>query len=109
MQSIAFCGRCRGMRVGFNRRYIAHCLVCKKWLSKSSKLFVLTVFASLLVLAFSSPGTLVFSDENSEEAIQEAAVEAAGIGVEIMSMEGSVAALPPLLSIAAGNTTSIHS
>jgi soluble lytic murein transglycosylase-like protein len=82
MQSIAFCGRCRGMRVGFNRRYIAHCLVCKKWLSKSSKLFVLTVFASLLVLAFSSPGTLVFSDENSEEAIQEAAVEAAGIGVE---------------------------
>jgi soluble lytic murein transglycosylase-like protein len=91
MQPIAFCSRCRGMRVGCNRRYIVHCLICKKWLSQSAKLLVITVFASLLVLAFSSPGSLVFSDENSEEAIQEATVEAAGIGVEnpaIMSIEG---------------------
>jgi soluble lytic murein transglycosylase-like protein len=91
MQPIAFCSRCRGMRVGCNRRYIVHCLICKKWLSQSAKLLVITVIASLLVLAFSSPGSLVFSDENSEEAIQEATVEAAGIGVEnpaVMSIEG---------------------
>jgi soluble lytic murein transglycosylase-like protein len=82
MQPIAFCSRCRGMKVGCNRRYIAHCLICKKWLSQSFKSLILMVFASMLVLAFSSPGSLVFSDETSEEAIQEAAVDAGGIGLE---------------------------
>jgi soluble lytic murein transglycosylase-like protein len=79
------------MRVGCNRRYIVHCLICKKWLWHTSKLLILTVVASMLVLAFSSPGSLVFSDETSEEAIQEATVEAAGIGVEnpaVMAIEG---------------------
>ncbi len=91
MQPIAFCSRCRGMRVGCNSRYIVHCLICKKWLSQSSKLLFVMILASLLVLAFSSPGSLVFSDETSEEAIQEATVEAAGIGVEnpaVMAIEG---------------------
>jgi soluble lytic murein transglycosylase-like protein len=39
------------------------------------------VVASMLVLAFSSPGSLGFSDESSEETIQEAAVDAGGIGL----------------------------
>jgi soluble lytic murein transglycosylase-like protein len=82
MQPIAFCNRCRGMRVGWNSRYIVHCLICRQWLSHSSKLLILTVFASVLVLAFSSPDSLVFSDETSEQAIQEAAVEAAGMVAE---------------------------
>ena len=82
MQPIAFCNRCRGMRVGCNRRYIVHCLICRGWLSQSSKLFIFTVLASILVLTFSSPSSLVFSDQNSEETIQEATVEAAGIVAE---------------------------
>jgi len=79
MQPFAFCNRCRGLRVGCNRRYIVHCLICKQWLSQSSKLLIFTVLASFLVLAFSSPGSLVFSDQNAEQTIQEATVEAAGI------------------------------
>jgi soluble lytic murein transglycosylase-like protein len=82
MQPIAFCNRCRGMRVGCNRRYISHCLICKQWVSHSSKLLILTAFASILVLVFSSPSALVFSDENSEQVIQEATVQAAGIVAE---------------------------
>src|ERR1051326_1189577 len=110
MQPIAFCSRCRGMKVGCNRRYIAHCLICKKWLSQSFKLLVLMVVASMLVLAFSSPGSLGFSDDSSEETIQEAAIDAGGIGLGspavtrieaflniYKSIEVSGAALPPLL------------
>jgi soluble lytic murein transglycosylase-like protein len=63
------------MRVGWNRRYVVHCLVCKEWLSKSSKLLVLTVLVSILALAFSTPSALVFSDENSEQTIQEATLQ----------------------------------
>src|SRR6266849_5337999 len=91
MQPIAFCNRCRGMKVGCNRRYIFHCLICRQWLSQSSKLLILTLFASVLVLAFSSPSVLVFSDQNSEQTIQEATVEAAGIAAEdpaITAIEG---------------------
>ena len=66
MQPIAFCNRCRGMRVGWNRRYIAHCLVCKEWLSKSSKILILTILVSVLASAFSIPSALIFSDQNSD-------------------------------------------
>ena len=91
MQPIAFCNRCRGMRVGCNRRYIVHCLICREWLSQSSKLLIITVLASVLVLTFSTPSALVFSDQNSEQTIQEATVEAAGIVAEdpaVMTIEG---------------------
>jgi len=52
MQPIAFCNRCRGMKVGWNRRYIKHCLICREWLSKSFKTSVLTGLLSSFVFAF---------------------------------------------------------
>jgi hypothetical protein len=52
MQPIAFCTRCRGMKVGWNRKYILHCLACQEWLSKSYKLLILTVVLSSFVFAF---------------------------------------------------------
>ena len=77
MQSIAFCSQCRGMQVGWNRRYLVHCFRCKEWLSKSSKLLILTVLASVLVLAFSTPTAFVFSDQNVEPGTQGASVRTA--------------------------------
>src|SRR5207244_3229944 len=77
MQPIAFCNRCRGMRVGWNRRYMTHCLVCKQWLSKSSKILILTILVSVLASAFSIPSALVFSDQNSEPTLEEATLQAA--------------------------------
>jgi len=75
MQPIAFCNRCRGMRVGWNSRYLLHCMTCREWLSKSSKLLILTVLASVLALAFSTPSALVFSDQNPEQTVQEAGLQ----------------------------------
>ena len=52
MQPIAFCNRCRGMKVGWNRRYVLHCLACQEWLSKSYKYLILTAILSSFVFAF---------------------------------------------------------
>ena len=53
MQPVAFCNRCRGMNVGLNRRYAIHCLLCRSWIARSSKLLVLCVV--LLSFAFKYP------------------------------------------------------
>jgi hypothetical protein len=59
MQPVAFCNRCRGMKVGFNGRYIVHCLSCKDWMSRSVKLFILMVLLSTLIYALPTPSTFV--------------------------------------------------
>jgi soluble lytic murein transglycosylase-like protein len=53
MQPIAFCSRCRGMNVGYNRRYMLHCFLCRNWIAKSSKLLILSVV--LLSFIFKYP------------------------------------------------------
>jgi soluble lytic murein transglycosylase-like protein len=72
MQPIAFCSQCRGMRVGWNARYILHCLSCKEWLSKSTKLLILTILLSVLVLGFPTPSAYVFSGQSPVQEVQEA-------------------------------------
>jgi soluble lytic murein transglycosylase-like protein len=72
MQPFAFCMRCRGMRVGWNGRYILHCLSCKEWFSKSTKLLIFTVLLSVLVLGFPTPSAYVFSGQSPAQEIQEA-------------------------------------
>lgn len=76
MKPIAFCSRCRGMRVGWNQRYVMHCLTCKEWISKSSKLLILTVLLAILFFASQTPSGLVFSDLNLEQGLDEPVVEA---------------------------------
>ena len=77
MQPFAFCSRCRGMRVGWNGRYLLHCLTCKEWISKSFKLLILSVLLSILVLAFPVPGAFVFSEQNPQRPVLEAAMASA--------------------------------
>src|SRR6516165_2121059 len=72
MQSIAFCSRCRGMKVGWNARYILHCMVCKELFSKSSKLLILTILLSIMVLGFPTPSAYVFSGQTPSQSVQEA-------------------------------------
>jgi hypothetical protein len=62
MQPIAFCNRCRGMKVGWNKRYILHCLACQEWVSKSYKLLILTVVLSSFVFAFPVNTGVVLTD-----------------------------------------------
>jgi Transglycosylase SLT domain len=73
MQAIAFCTRCRGMRVGWNGRYIRHRLLCKEWISNSSKLLILTVLLAVLAFKFPTPNAIVFP-VNSEPQIVEASI-----------------------------------
>ena len=68
MQPIAFCNRCRGMKVGWNTRYILHCLACQEWLSKSYKLLILTVVLSSFVFAFPITTGVVLTDLSSPKA-----------------------------------------
>ncbi len=63
------------MRVGWNGRYILHCLTCKEWLSRSSKLLILTGLLSILVIAFPTPSAFVFSGENIEQPVEEASAQ----------------------------------
>ena len=61
MQPITFCIRCRGMKVGFNSRYVRHNLVCRKWLAKSSKV-VLFLGVAVALAAQWTPFGLFFKD-----------------------------------------------
>src|SRR6185503_2246316 len=65
MQPIAFCNRCRGMKVGWNTRYILHCLACQALVSKSYKLLILTAVLSSFVFAFPVTTGLVLTDLSS--------------------------------------------
>jgi hypothetical protein len=74
MQPILFCYRCRGMKVGWNGRYILHCLTCTGWLSKSSKMLILTIFLAVLILAFPAPGPFVASGDADQEPTQNSGI-----------------------------------
>ena len=76
MQPIAFCNRCRGMKVGWNRRYILHCLACQEWVSKSYKLLILTVVLSSFVFAFPVPTGVVLTDPMTSTVAPAAVVRA---------------------------------
>jgi soluble lytic murein transglycosylase-like protein len=63
------------MKVGWNGPYILHSLTCKEWLSKSSKLLILTMLLSVLVLGFPTPSAVVFSNQAANQPVQEAGFE----------------------------------
>jgi hypothetical protein len=63
------------MKVGWNGRYILHCMICKEWISKSSKLLILTIFLSVLILGFPTPSAFVFSGPGSVQAIEETGLQ----------------------------------
>jgi soluble lytic murein transglycosylase-like protein len=88
MQPVAFCNRCRGMEVSWNRRYIQHCLVCREWLAKSFKATILAGLLSSFVFAFpvstaTAPAVPIL-DAAARQADHVAAVEKmlAGQGVD---------------------------
>jgi soluble lytic murein transglycosylase-like protein len=93
MQSIAFCSRCRGMKIGWNPRYVWHCTVCKQWMSRSSKLLILTAFLSVLMFAFPIPSAFVFSD-HTPGVIQEASLQTA----DSIIIDPAIAAMKSFLS-----------
>jgi soluble lytic murein transglycosylase-like protein len=53
-----FCKRCRGLKLGWNKRYVMHWLFCKHWLRRSSALGG-AVVVTALVLGFPESGASV--------------------------------------------------
>ena len=49
------------MRIGWNGRYILHLLACKEWVSRSSKLLILTALFASVLFAFPKPSAIFFS------------------------------------------------
>ena len=83
MQPIAFCNRCRSMKVGWNRRYILHSLICKPLPSGFPKLLIPIVLLSVFIFGFPTSSGLVFSELNSDGAVSEATVAANIIPVPV--------------------------
>jgi hypothetical protein len=50
-------------------------MICKQWVSKSSKLLILTIVLSVLILGFPTPSAYVFSGSGSVQAIEEAGLK----------------------------------
>ena len=86
MQPIAFCNRCRGMKVGWNKRYILHCLACQEWVSKSYKLLILTAVLSSFVFAFPVTTGIVLTDPSRPKVARPTVVEASLVPLPISPM-----------------------
>ena len=74
MDNIAYCTRCRGMWVGWNGKYIQHCLVCREVNPRAVKLLISSVILSLLILAFPVGTGKVLSELDPFHAIETEAV-----------------------------------
>jgi hypothetical protein len=61
---ITFCSRCRGMKSGWNRRYMTHCLICKKGLRYSSRLVSVAMLTSTLLFALPERSESVSSEQS---------------------------------------------
>jgi len=73
--SIAFCSRCRGMEVAWNKRYIVHWLLCKQGLRNAARLAGLAFITVALLLAFPTPNASGLSGGNALQPIQEAGLQ----------------------------------
>ena len=81
LQSIAFCGRCRGMEVGWNRQYLIHRIVCLGRRSPYFRLSAHTVTAALLISFFPITISTVVSDRTHPIAVAIPAADDASAAV----------------------------
>ena len=79
MQLIAFCNHCRGMKVGWNGRYVLHCVTCKQWLSGPSKLLIVIAFLTIFPFAFPTPNALVLTELNTGQLDRKNIVQAGNL------------------------------
>jgi hypothetical protein len=79
MEPIAFCRRCRGMRVGWNKAYISHCLICREMALRSIKSLVFIGLLSCLIFAFPITTGFVFSDVDPLPVLVRSQISEAGL------------------------------
>jgi soluble lytic murein transglycosylase-like protein len=74
---IDFCSRCRGMRAGWNKRYILHRILCNQWLRGSSRSGSLAVLLAVLLLAFPKSNVSTLSAARIEQPLPEPTIRSA--------------------------------
>jgi len=57
------------MKVGWNGRYLLHCLMCREMLFKSVKLIIFSIVLGFLILAFPTPGAFIVSGDSPEQSL----------------------------------------
>jgi hypothetical protein len=62
------------MKVGYNRRYMLHCLLCREWVTRSSKLLILTAVLASFIFKYPVSTGLLLREISSPD--QSAVVEA---------------------------------
>jgi len=97
VQPVAFCKRCRGMTVGWNRRYVLHCVSCRQWISKPFKLLILSILVSVLVFTIETPSAFVFSGQDLHLASQNPVVRASVVSLESSGVAAGVAPMEAFL------------
>ena len=95
MKSIAYCSRCRGMKVGWNSKYVRHYLVCKEVNPRFVKSLISGVVLSFLILAFPVTTGIVLSDLNPFPVMETDAVAEANF---VASIDPAVKSIERLLS-----------
>lgn len=79
MGPILFCDRCRGIEVGWNRKYLTHSLVCRGQFSKSFKVFLYTVTAVVVISVFPTTTAIVFSNQSRSAPASAAVAESPAV------------------------------
>src|SRR5215813_11367836 len=74
MQLIAYCDHCRGMKVGWNRKYMFHTLLCGERKTKVFKFLILTGILSSIVFRYPASDALLREIPSSPVAVVEASV-----------------------------------
>jgi len=79
----------RGMRVGWNKRYVLHWLLCMQWHRNSSRLGSLVILTAALVVVFPEPIASVLPVDIKEQSLQQADSRASvmSIGPAVRSMD----------------------
>jgi hypothetical protein len=81
------------MKVGWNSKYILHCLTCLEWMSKSVKVMILCFLLSVFVVAFPvSTGLVATGEDLYKQRLQTSVLEASlvplpGLDPEVQSTE----------------------
>jgi hypothetical protein len=85
---VAFCNRCRGMRVSWNKGYVLHRIFCTQF--SPSRLGSLAVLTVVLLLFFAEPNTSLLTADRKEKPVQESGLQTAAVmtvGPAVRSIE----------------------